>query len=114
MSALVRAALREGAIGFTSSQLDIHMAHDGRPVPSNLAAPDELIALAGVLAEFDHGSIEFIPRTFLEGYADGDRELIRAMARASGKPVNLNTLTRMWNAPDGWKRSLEFAQEAAR
>ena len=27
--------------------------------------------------------------------------------------VNLNTLTRMWNAPDGWKRSLEFAQEAA-
>jgi N-acyl-D-aspartate/D-glutamate deacylase len=109
----VRAALHEGAIGFTSSQLDIHMAHDGRPVPSNLATPDELVTLAGVLGEFDHGSIEFIPRTFLEGYADEDRELIRAMARASGKPVNLNTLTRMWNAPDGWKRSLEFAEEVA-
>jgi N-acyl-D-aspartate/D-glutamate deacylase len=112
MVALVRAALQEGAIGFTSSQLDIHMAHDGRPVPSNLASPDELISLAGVLGEFDHGSIEFIPRTFLEGYSDDDRSLIKAMARASGKPVNLNTLTRMWNAPDGWKRSLEFAEAA--
>jgi N-acyl-D-aspartate/D-glutamate deacylase len=112
MARLVRAALHDGAIGFTSSQLDIHMAHDGRPVPSNLAAPDELIALAGVLGDFDHGSIEFIPRSFLEGYSDGDRELIRAMARAAKKPINLNTLTRMWNAPDGWKRSLAFAQEA--
>ena len=68
----MRAAMHDGAIGFTSSQLDIHMAHDGRPVPSNLAAPDELVALAGVLGDFDHGSIEFIPRTFLEGYSDDE------------------------------------------
>ena len=39
--------MREGAVGFTSSQLDLHVAHDGRGVPSNHAAPEELVALAG-------------------------------------------------------------------
>ncbi|HZQ86230.1 MAG TPA: amidohydrolase family protein [Acidimicrobiales bacterium] len=113
MCALLQRSLDEGAIGFTSSQLDLHVAHDGRPVPCNLAAPEELVALAGVMNGRDHGAIEFIPRTFLTGYSDDDRRLIRAMARASGKPVHLNTVTQMPHAPEGWKRSLEFAEEAA-
>jgi N-acyl-D-aspartate/D-glutamate deacylase len=113
MAELVRAAMRDGAIGFTSSQLELHVAHDGRGVPSNHATPEELIALAGVLGEFGRGAIEFIPRTFLEGYSDEDRTLIRAMAEASGRPVHLNTLTMMPHAPDGWSRSLEFAETAA-
>jgi N-acyl-D-aspartate/D-glutamate deacylase len=114
MAALVREAMADGAVGFTSSQLDIHQAHDGRPVPSNLACPDEIVALCEVLAEFDHGAIEFIPRSFLVGYDDADRRLIRRMAEVSGKPVNLNTLTRMHNAPNGWSDSLAFAEEAQR
>jgi len=112
MQVLVRAAFVDGAVGFTSSQLELHVAHDGRGVPSNHAAPEELVALASVLSEFGHGSIEFIPRTFLNGYSDDDRELVLAMARASGRPVHLNTLTSMPHAPDGWSRSLEFAEAA--
>jgi N-acyl-D-aspartate/D-glutamate deacylase len=112
MQDLLRTALTEGAIGFTSSQLELHQAHDGRPVPSNLATADELVALASVLAEFDFGSIEFIPKTFLEGYSEEDRELILRMWRVSGKPVHLNTVTRLPQAPDGWKRSLDFAVDA--
>ncbi|HEX4491738.1 MAG TPA: amidohydrolase family protein [Acidimicrobiia bacterium] len=113
MQALLREALNDGAYGFTSSQLDLHVAHDGRGVPSNHAAPMELVALASVLAEFDRGAIEFIPRTFLTGYDDDDRRLILDLARTSGRPVHLNTLTQMPHAPDGWSRSLEFAREAA-
>jgi len=113
MCRLLRESLDGGAIGFTSSQLDLHVAHDGRPVPSNLAAPEELIALASVLGALDRGAIEFIPRTFLTGYSDEDRALITAMAAASGKPVHLNTVTQMPHAPEGWRRSLQFAEEAA-
>ncbi|MFA5883207.1 MAG: amidohydrolase family protein [Acidimicrobiia bacterium] len=113
MQELVRAAMRDGAVGFTSSQLELHVAHDGRGVPSNHADPDELVALASVLGEFGRGSIEFIPRSFLTGYDDADRALVLAMARASGRPVHLNTLTAMPHVPDGWKRSLEFAETAA-
>ena len=112
MCVLVRAAFDQGAVGFTSSQLELHVAHDGRGVPSNHASPEELIALASVLAEVGRGSIEFIPRTFLNGYDDADRELVLAMARASGRPVHLNTLTLLPHAPEGWSRSLEFAQLA--
>ena len=56
MRAVVREAMDQGAIGFTSSQLDIHVAHDGRGVPSNYAAPEELIALASVLGDVGRGS----------------------------------------------------------
>jgi N-acyl-D-aspartate/D-glutamate deacylase len=113
MRRLVRSAFDQGAIGFTSSQLELHVAHDGRGVPSNHACPDELIALAAVLRDVGRGSIEFIPRTFLNGYDEADRELVLSMARVSGRPVHLNTLTLLPHAPDGWSRSLEFAQAAS-
>ena len=113
MCALLRSALADGAVGFTSSQLDLHVAHDGRPVPSNLAEPKELIALAAAAGEAGAHAIEFIPRTFLPGYEEADRDLILEMCRASGLPVSTNTLSKIPHAPDGWKRSLEFAEEAA-
>jgi len=112
MQALVRDAMREGALGFSSSQLELHVAHDGRGVPSNHAAPEELIALASVLREFGRGSLEFIPASFLEGYSERDRETMLAMARASGRPLELNLLTPLPAAPEGWRRSLDFAREA--
>src|SRR5262249_31310161 len=112
MQDILRAAMREGAIGFSTSQLDIHVAHDGREVPSNHAAPEELVALAAVLAVFDPAALEIIPRTFLDGYDDADRALLLAMARASRRPIELNTLIRLPQAPDGWRRGLEFAHEA--
>jgi N-acyl-D-aspartate/D-glutamate deacylase len=114
MRALVRDAMAAGAVGFSTSQLEIHQAHDGRPVPSNLAAPEEVVALCEVLSEFDHGAIEIIPRSFADGYDDADRELLRALATASGKPVDLNVIVWFPNQPDGWKRSMEFIDAEAR
>ena len=73
----------------------------GREVPSNHAAAAELIALCAVLAEFGHGAIEFIPRSFVEGYNAADRELLLSLYRVSGRPIELNTLTPLPAAPDG-------------
>ena len=96
MQALLRDALDEGAYGFTSSQLELHVAHDGRGVPSNHAAPDRARARwHRCCGEYGRGAIEFIPRTFLTGYDDDDRRLISISPRASGRPVHLNTLTQM-------------------
>src|SRR5262249_17094737 len=108
MRALVRDAMASGAVGFSTSQLDIHQAHDGRPVPSNLASHDEVVALCDVLSEFDHGAIEIIPRSFADGYDDADRGLLPDLATASGKPVDLNVIVWFPNQPDGWARSMEF------
>ncbi len=112
MTAILRQAMVDGAIGWSSSQLDIHADHEGRPVPCNLAAPDELVALAGVLGEFDHGVIEFLPRTGSEGYSGADRELLLAMSAAAGKPMNVNPLTHFPACPEGCRMALEFLTEA--
>jgi N-acyl-D-aspartate/D-glutamate deacylase len=112
MQTLLAQALDSGAVGFSSSQLEMHVDQHGQPVPSNLAAPDELVALAAVFASRPNGVIEFISRTNLEGHDDADRDLMLAMCEASGKPMNVNPIVRLPFLGDGWERGLEFADVA--
>jgi N-acyl-D-aspartate/D-glutamate deacylase len=112
MQDLVREAMREGALGFSSSQLEIHADDEGRGVPSNHARPEEIVALCSVLAEFDRGAIEFIPRSLAQGYDEADRALILEMYQASGKPIELNVLTPTPEHPLGWQQILDFVHEA--
>ena len=72
------------------------------------------MALCSVLAEFDRGAIEFIPRSLASGYDEADRQLVLDMYRASGKPIELNILTPTPNHPLGWQQILDFATEASR
>ena len=113
MQELVRQAMREGAIGFSTSQLDIHVGEDGREVPSNHASHEEVVALCGVLAEFDHGAIEIIPHSFASGYDEADRKLLVDIYHASGKPVELNPLIPSTTNPMGWQATLDFVSEMA-
>ncbi len=112
MKELVRQAMREGAIGFSTSQVDLHVGEDGREVPSNHATADEIVALCSVLSEFDHGAIEIISRSFTAGYDEADRELIRRMHEASGRPIELGPITPNADTPDGWSKTLAFMDEA--
>jgi N-acyl-D-aspartate/D-glutamate deacylase len=114
MARLVADAMHEGAVGFSSSQLDMHVTHDGQPVPSNLASPEELVELSRALAGTTSGAIEFISRTNLDGHSDDDRALMIAMCEASGKPLNINPLQPLPAHPDTWRGELEFVEEAAR
>jgi N-acyl-D-aspartate/D-glutamate deacylase len=112
MKTLVRQAMREGAMGFSTSQIAIHVGEDGREVPSNHASPGELLALASVLAEFERGAIEIIPRSFSQGYNAVDRKLLRDLYRVSGRPIELNILVPNPDHPMGWQETLAFANEA--
>jgi N-acyl-D-aspartate/D-glutamate deacylase len=112
MQALVRQAMQEGAIGFSTSQVDLHVGEDGREVPSNHATADEIVALCSVLADFDYGAVEIISRSFTAGYDAADRELIRRMHEASGKPIELGPITPNADTPDGWSKTLSFVEEA--
>src|SRR5438094_842133 len=51
MRRLVAEALRAGAVGFATSKSPTHVGWEGRPVPSRVAAWEEIEALAGCLAE---------------------------------------------------------------
>ncbi|MCH2169806.1 amidohydrolase family protein [Myxococcota bacterium] len=113
MKELVRQGMREGALGFSTSQIEIHVGDDGREVPSNHASPEEVVALCGVLAEFDHGAVEIIPHSFAAGYDDADRKLLLDIYWASGKPVELNPLVPSSTNPMGWQETLDFIDEAS-
>ncbi|MEE2675102.1 MAG: amidohydrolase family protein [Myxococcota bacterium] len=112
MKGLVRQAMAEGAVGFSTSQIDLHVGEDGREVPSNHASAEEILELASVLADFDRGAIEIIPRSFNEGYDEADRQLLRDLYRVSGRPIELNILVPSPDHPMGWQSTLEFCNEA--
>jgi N-acyl-D-aspartate/D-glutamate deacylase len=113
MQDLVRQAMREGALGFSTSQLAIHVGEDGREVPCNHASREEIVALSSVLAEFDRGALEIIPRSFAAGYDGEDRELVLEMYRVSGRPIELNILMPTPENPMGWQQTLDFVRDAS-
>ena len=112
MEEVLERALLDGGYGFSSSQLDVHADHEGRPVPSNLASPDELVALSAVLARYPGSVIEFTPQTSLPGYSETDRQLVCDMARASDAPVNVNMIDWFPGFTDGWQRNLTAIEAA--
>jgi N-acyl-D-aspartate/D-glutamate deacylase len=113
MQELVRQAMAEGAVGFSTSQLDIHTGEDGRGVPSNHASAQEILALASVLAEFGRGAIEIIPRSFNIGFDEADRRLLQDLYRVSGRPIELSPLFPSAANPMGWRRALDFVNESS-
>ena len=112
MKELVRQAMQEGAIGFSTSQVDLHVGEDGREVPSNHASADEIVALSSVLAEFDRGAIEIIASSFTTGYSEADRELILRMYEASGRPIELALVFPSAADPMNPQKVIEFVREA--
>jgi len=112
MKDLVRESMAQGAVGFSTSQLDLHVGEDGRGVPSNHATPEEVIALCSVLAEFPHGVIEMIPRSHSEGHDEADRALLMEMAAVSGKAIELGPLSPAADHPMGWQNTIDFVKEA--
>jgi N-acyl-D-aspartate/D-glutamate deacylase len=115
MQELVDQGMRDGALGLSTSQLDVHADHEGKPVPPNLASPEEIVALSSVLAGYRQGALEHLCRTFALGYDESDRRLLADMARASGgKPIHANLLLRFTNDPDSWRTCLEVLEGYAR
>jgi N-acyl-D-aspartate/D-glutamate deacylase len=107
MKTLVRKSMSEGALGFSTSQLAMHVGEDGREVPSNFASDEEIIALCAVLADFDRSAIEFIARSLATGYDDSDRQLIKAMYAVSGRPIELGPIVCL----NAWQKMLAFTKE---
>jgi N-acyl-D-aspartate/D-glutamate deacylase len=115
MRALVDEAMSAGALGFSTSRTLRHRVPDGRFVPGTWAEPDELIALAEVLGRHGAGVVECSPRFDGDGPAEPrvESELawMRAVARASGRPVTFN-LSQTREQGGHYRRAIELALAA--
>ena len=92
MAAEVDAAVREGALGFSSSWGDVHSDHRGDPVPSRFATREELLTLATVLRNHPGTMLEFIPGNNAV-FSDKAIELMADMSAVSGRRLNWNAIT---------------------
>jgi N-acyl-D-aspartate/D-glutamate deacylase len=104
MCDFLRAGLRAGGIGFSSTWSITHNDAAGHPVPSRHATADELVALAAVCGEFPGTSLEFVAG---QEWDDARRQVMVDMTVAAQRPLNWNLL-----APSARNRDAAYRQLA--
>jgi N-acyl-D-aspartate/D-glutamate deacylase len=110
MRQIAAQAMRDGAVGFSTSRTLNHRTASGDPTPSLRAREDELVAIASGVADAGHGVIELISDFYPD--ADGEFELVRAMVETSGRPLSLS-LAQSFRQPQGWRELLSRIEESA-
>ena len=111
MCQLLRQAMRDGAIGMSTNRNPRHFREDKKPLPSRLAAPGELLRLAGVMAEFNAGMLQHsAPRARDDAYFDSIAEL----GDAAGRPVIYSSINYDPKHPDQYRKHLSNAERVAR
>jgi N-acyl-D-aspartate/D-glutamate deacylase len=112
MTTLLRESLAAGGLGLSSSRSFTHSDGDGQPVPSRAASEEELLALCDVTGELEGTTLEFITDGCLQGFSDGEIDLMTRMSLRAGRPLNWNVFTIDSKEPDRFANQLR-AQEAA-
>ena len=118
MAAMTRelaAALRAGALGFTTSRTRNHETGDRRPVASRIASWDEVRALVSVMGELGAGIFEIAGEdTGRDPERVGDYlRRLRELAVDTGVPVTWGMFS-VRAAPDHWRAYFEMLEETAR
>ena len=84
MAAITRQALRDGALGFSSSRFESHLDKAGNPIPGTYASADEMVAIAEAFSGFDHGTLEIISDHLNE---PDELAWVEHVARVSRRPL---------------------------
>src|SRR3984957_6918364 len=109
MRRLATEALRDGAIGFSTSRTLNHRTASGDPTPSLRASTDELEAIARGVADAGHGVVELISDFWPD--TDGEFELVRTMVARTGVPLSLS-LAQSHRHPEAWRDLLDRIEAA--
>jgi N-acyl-D-aspartate/D-glutamate deacylase len=87
MQALVDDAMRGGAMGFSSAQVNLHFDTAERPVPSRLASDREINALVDVVGRYGIGSLAIAPYSTVDGLDDADCDRMIDYVKRAGVPM---------------------------
>ncbi len=108
MAAQAEAAMRAGALGFTTSRTLNHRTSDGQPTPTLTAAEDELQGIAQGLKRAGSGVLQFVT-DFPDPLAEFG--MMRCLVERSGRPLSFS-LVQADRAPDAWKMLLGLLEAA--
>ncbi len=104
MCALLEQAMAAGALGLSTSYIDID--EDNRPVPSRLADMREKIALCRAMAKSGRGVLQTVPFFIDIEQQLANIEELGDLSLASGVMCSIAPIIYSPVAPDGWKRSV--------
>jgi N-acyl-D-amino-acid deacylase len=105
MKKLMREAMDAGAIGFGTSVSVSHNGYAGKPVPSRLAAVEEMDQLVSVMGELKRGLMQItIGRDFSTRH-------MAEVSRKYGVPVTWTALLSYLYGPGGHRKQLDLAAE---
>ncbi len=113
MEAALHAALSEGALGFSTSQVHTHNDGDGQPVPSRAAGREELERLAAAVRQHEGTTVELIVPGCLNGFTEDEVDFLATMSLLADRPVNWNVLGVSAMNPEGARSQLDAGTVAA-
>ena len=108
MRTLTAEAMRDGALGFSTSRTLNHRTVKGDPTPSLRASEAELMGIAMGMKDAGSGVIEFIS-DFNTPDAKSEFAMIDRLLAASGRPFSVS-LAQNHGRPDGWRRLLGMVE----
>ena len=117
MRRIVAEAMAAGAAGLSSSAAPTHNDIHGRPVPSRVAAREELLALVEEVGAYGSGSICFLPASVISGFTQEDLDYLIEIGKRCGLPVVIQGLGGRGkvDAPTAtWDQAVEFLDLATR
>ena len=102
MATITEAAMRAGALGFSTSRTLNHRTSDGQPTPTLTAGEDELMGIALAMKAANAGVLQFV-----SDFADPEEEfaMLRHLVQRSGRPLSFSLLQSP-RAPESWRMLL--------
>jgi len=102
MQQIVREALREGALGFSTSRTEMHNTKEGVPVPGTFAERDELFGIGEALAAENAGVFQM---SLTHREVPNEMGWMTELARETGRMVTFN-LQQIDENPELYKEGL--------
>jgi N-acyl-D-aspartate/D-glutamate deacylase len=114
MARMLGESLAAGGLGLSASRSFTHDDGDGKPVPSRVATPEELLALCREVSRHPGTSLEFITDGCLRGFSATEIDYMAELSLAAQRPLNWNVLTIDAKEPERYAQQLAAGSAAAK